>query len=463
MDEIRQYEIQINRIKKKYITQKGTIQHNTGSFFKLFPYVTTKNKQMTEFNGVIGAFSRIICGKELKSEINVNELMENIVDIVSEFDEPTSKESFRDIISNMFIVNNGSLINFNLKTINYIASSDDDINFAEFLYSTLFDEELKNIVQEHYNKKEKNILNKLVINALPDLKDKDYNNEKYKCYLPFIKEIFKKDFTFLIQHEDLYKNSLKRFLEYYYMFYVSQLCMKLNQFENVELTEPETLYYTLGWESISKNRTAYKFGLDLLSGKVRNIFSHAVLLDFLNCNNLEEKLTYTELFKLFNNMSEDEINKSKIYELYDFYLETINDVRLKDAKFNNRNSGNNGFDSLINLFSAIDYQFNNSSRYDPYQNYRSKFINFVYKSFGKRRGSLGYSLNLNEEDIILLTKICINNNNKLKLSYLFDEFKRRGISFDMDSKTKIIQLYEKLNLLEKKSDSGDAQYVKSIL
>ncbi|WP_010250378.1 DNA phosphorothioation-dependent restriction protein DptG, partial [Acetivibrio cellulolyticus] len=32
-----------------------------------------------------------------------------------------------------------------------------------------------------------------------------------------------------------------------------------------------------------------------------------------------------------------------------------------------------------------------------------------------------------------------------------------------DSKYKIIEIYEKLNILEKKSDSGDAQYVKSIL
>ena len=46
---------------------------------------------------------------------------------------------------------------------------------------------------------------------------------------------------------------------------------------------------------------------------------------------------------------------------------------------------------------------------------------------------------------------------------LFEEFEKRGISFDRDSKAKIIQLYEKLNLLEKKSDSGDAQYVRSIL
>ena len=62
-----------------------------------------------------------------------------------------------------------------------------------------------------------------------------------------------------------------------------------------------------------------------------------------------------------------------------------------------------------------------------------------------------------------MTKICINDNNKLKLSVLFDEFEKRGIFFDRDSKIKIVQLYEKLNLLEKKSDSGDAQYVRSVL
>lgn len=463
MEENIQYEIQIDRIKENYITPKGTIQHNTGSFFKLLPYVTTKSKQMLEFNGVFGAFSRIICGKELKSEINISDLIENIVDIVGEFDRTTSKDSFRYIINNIYINKNGKLVNFNLTTINYITASNDDINFAEFLYSILFDERLKGIVQEHYNKTEKNILNKLVLSALPGLKDKTYNVRKYRCYLPFVKEIFKEDFYFLIQHEELYKSSLKRFLEYYYMFYVSQLCMKLNQFEKADLTKPEILYYTLGWESISQNRTAYKFGLDFLCSKVSNIFSHAVILDFFNCVNFEEKFTYSELFDLFNKMDDDEINNSKIRELYDVYLETINDVIWTENKFVNRNSGNKAFDILLNLFSAVDYQFNNSSRNDPYKNYRNKFINFINKSFGKRRGSLGYSLNLNEEDIILLTKLCINNRKKLKLNCLFDEFKRRGISFDMDSRSKIIQLYEKLNLLEKKSDSGDAQYVRSIL
>ena len=52
---------------------------------------------------------------------------------------------------------------------------------------------------------------------------------------------------------------------------------------------------------------------------------------------------------------------------------------------------------------------------------------------------------------------------KIRLSKLFDEFEKRGLLFDRESKKKITDLYEKMNLLEKRSDSGDTQYVKSVL
>lgn len=83
---------------------------------------------------------------------------------------------------------------------------------------------------------------------MPILKEKQYQMDEYKCYIPYIKEIFIKDFRFLIKNEELYKNSLKRLLEYYYMFYVSQLSIKLDQFENAELdkVEKNLLYIILG-------------------------------------------------------------------------------------------------------------------------------------------------------------------------------------------------------------------------
>ena len=463
MSEEIQYKIDMDAIKKNYRMNNGGINHNSGNKFKLLPYITDESKQMTEFNGVIGNFSRMICDKELKNEFNINEFIENVVDGVAEFEGTTSKETFKNIVKTMFIDKEEQLVNFDIKTMNYISSSPEDNKFAKFLYSIFFNEETKSLAKEQYDTEVKNILNKLVLNALPELKDKIIESNEYKCYLPFIKELFIKDFEFLIKNEELYKNSLKRVLEYYYMFYVSQLSIKLGQFEKADLETPETLYYTLSWESTSKNRTAYKFGWELLSNSVNSLFSHAITLDFINHHGLNIQLTYKELFEIYKTSNDSDI-ENQLEELLSTYVNSINDIRWDEFVPKQKQSGNEAFDKIYKLFECIDYQFNNSSsRNGPYKKYKNKYVNFVYKSFGKRRGSLGYSLNLTEEDIILMTKLCINNNEKLKLSLLFDEFQKRGMTFDRDSQSKIIQLYEKLNLLEKKSDSGDAQYVRSIL
>ena len=158
--------------------------------------------------------------------------------------------------------------------------------------------------------------------------------------------------------------------------------------------------------------------------------------------------------------------EAQIEELCESYIERRQDGIVWDNFTVKRDSSENkAFDKVYKLFEAVKYQFQGktSTRTRANEAYRKWFIKFVEDNFAKRRGSLGYNLNLNEEDIILLTKICIKDNEKLKLSVLFKQFKKRGISFDRDSRAKIIQLYEKLNLLEKKSDSGDAQYVRSIL
>ena len=51
----------------------------------------------------------------------------------------------------------------------------------------------------------------------------------------------------------------------------------------------------------------------------------------------------------------------------------------------------------------------------------------------------------------------------MRLNDVFSEFELRGVFLDNHSKSEVMRYYEKLNLIEKKSDSGDAQYVKRIL
>lgn len=461
MCEVKSFNLDLEAIKATFKFDNG-FTHRQGINYKLLPYVANEKTLVSEFSGVVGAFSRLISDKKISGEFEAEAFIEEVADQIGEYEGEMPREAFKDIVRTMFI-DNGELVDFNIKTINYVSSTNSDEKVANFLYSVFFDEEIKEHVRKHYDREVDNILYKLVLKALPELKHKETSIGEFNCYLPFVREQFIKDFKFIISKEDLYKDSLKRFLEYYYMFYVSQLVMKLNSFEDADLTKAEKLYYTLDWERTAKTRTAHKFGWEKIKNDTGSLFSHAVVLEMLNHNNLEEKLGYKDLEVLFNNSNKEKVN-NQIEELIESYKEQLKDINWSGFKYANISSEIDCFNSVKELFGVVRYQFENSnSRSRANEAYRNWFVRFVQNNFAKRRGQLGYNLNITEDDIILMTKICINDKGKLKLNNLFEEFELRGLFFDRDSKIKIIQLYEKLNLLEKKSDSGDAQYVKSVL
>ena len=462
MCEVNNFKIDLNGIRETFKFSNSGLINKQGVNYKLLPYAANEKSLVEEFSGVVGAFSRIISNKELRDKFEVEIFINDVADRIGDYQDDLSKEYFKDIVKTMFI-DNGNLVDFDIKTINYIFSTVADEKIANFLYSTLFDENIKSRVNKYYDRKIDNVMYKLVLDSLPELKDKVISIGEYKCYLPFVRDQFIKDFEFLISQEELYKDSLKRFLEYYYMFYVSQLVMKLEQFEKADITKADKLYYTLDWEKIGKTRTAYQFGWEKIKNSTTSLFSHAVVLEMLNHNEINDQLGYKELAEIFNNMDEKEI-ESQLNELINEYISYAKHVKNWDGfKYENKECNANGFNLVKKLFSVIRYQFENSSRGRASDAYKNWFVKFVQNNFGKRRGRLGYNLNITEDDIILMTKLCINNQKKLKLNELFKEFELRGLFFDRDSKQKIVQLYEKLNLLEKKSDSGDAQYVKSIL
>mgnify|MGYP004520896557 CR=1 FL=1 len=463
MEEIKDFKIDLEAIKStfKFTENKNKVRHNTGNKYKLLPYTTKDENAVVEFSGVVGAFSRNICNKQLKEEFKVDLFIEDVADQIAYYPDETGRVNFKNIVRTMFIEND-NLVDFDIKTINYLSSTSSDDKIASFLYSVLFDEELKEDVSRHYDREVENILYKIVLKALPELEGKDCSLGEYKCYLPYVREQFKKDFKFIISNEDLYKDSLKRLLEYYYIFYISQLIMKLDKFEKADLSKPEALYYTLDWERTSKTRTAYQFGWEKIKNRLSYLFSHAITLEMLNNHGYNKQLNYVDLSELFIHLDTNNISY-EINKVTKAYKDQFQNINWNDFKTRGQESNVNGFEEVYELFETIKYQFEKTSRSGPNVGYGKWFEKFVNKNFGKARGQLGYNLNMKEDDIILMTKICINNREKIKLNRLFEEFELRGLFFDRDSKMKIVQLYEKLNLLEKKSDSGDAQYVKSVL
>ena len=91
------------------------------------------------------------------------------------------------------------------------------------------------------------------------------------------------------------------------------------------------------------------------------------------------------------------------------------------------------------------------------------YTTFITKFYRKNGGSLGTILSLNMKQLILMTALAVGQKQRIELNDLWKEFEKRGIIFDDDSRLEIVTILDKLNYIDKKSDSGDAQYVKSIL
>lgn len=111
----------------------------------------------------------------------------------------------------------------------------------------------------------------------------------------------------------------------------------------------------------------------------------------------------------------------------------------------------------------MEAQFLNTERKRANQFYNEKFSEFCKSRWVKNRKKSGLVLNLTERDVIFLTKICLRNEEKIRLVDLYKEYERRGLYLDNTSKEYLQEFFTKLNLIDKKSDSGDAQYVKRIL
>lgn len=482
-----EYKLDIDAIKKSYAVDeiKKTLKHNTGKRINILPYNTKYKKHkyknsIEKFDLTVGNFSRLISCREITNNFIDDNWLDTTIKNVSADEEGTiflkhfvkdiffnknSFEFFHPLIYN-YIGINEKVSSFETKN---AQSADFNQKLSIFLYNILIDSEdpeMKNLIEQVYQYQHQNILISLVIKALPPLRQTErQKKQSYKSCFDFVKSLFIEDFKFMLSDSNLFLNNFEIVLKYYYFFYVSQLSLKFRDQLSMNVTKPEPLYFTLEWESTGRSRTSYNSGWKYLSGAIQQLFSHANCLELLNHTTSNTgSYSYHELSEVVKNMSQTEIGELKkdLQSLIELYIKCVNDVEWRDFHRNEKYE-NEIYNAIYELFSRIDFQFNNSSRKEMYNYYMMWFEEFCKINFLKQRGQLGYTLNLSEEYLIVITKLCIKNNDKIRLKLLFNEYERRGIYFDKDSKKRIVQLFEKLNLIEKKSDSGDAQYVKFIL
>ncbi len=448
----------------KMFDSKGKLYHKSGNRFKLFPFVTQPNSiPVTELGPLIGSF---LCRVEEKKpkEITASELVEKLKEDTEI--QAGQEELFFETIRQLFFTTDGSLRPMNLQMIEHMTCTETSQNrIAEYLVDVLGSTEtLKKSLDLAKNKNSSNVLEAFVLSKL-EFEDEANSHEgvSYFRVVESLRSCFEEDFAYILEDPKRLREYLVSLLELYFFSYTAQTSLQLSRFMDGERDSNIPLYFCLEWEKTSQSRLCFTEGWQKLQGTIEKMLAHAVTLEILNqTKDGSELVDYIRLGEIVSDEEIDLEISEQIDQLTLLYRESITDcVEMNELEKKTSPAGMTSA-SLRYLYDSIRVQFENTGRIRAYGSYTNKFESYC-KKYLKSRGRSGLMLNLSEEDLIFITKLCIKDQEQVRLKDVFKGFERRGIFLDDISKEQATEYYEKLNLIEKKSDSGDAKYVKRIL
>ena len=439
------------------------ITHHQNDRFKLFPYTASgKTPIVTDMKDVIGDFIKTAIGVETPNT-DFQVLIEKVKDETGVDDE--DEDSLANIIralffyDNKFVADNIGLYAYKGATEN--SSVEKLARYLNDVFQIGSDETAA--INSAMQKYPYNAIEKLITDCLGSVPS---GKEQWdKSYFPVFEDAgqkFKEDFRFMLDNGMSTPEDLSDLLSLYYFYYTSQTCIALDQFGNGSRTQQTKLYFALDWEKVSANRECCKGGMKKLYDNVMHIFSHAITLELLNQTDDPDNIfDYKSLSDSVEKLElDDHYVASEIAKIEKIYTESVGDY--KDFSLIPYVESKSETDvAMRHLFECVNAQFiNRKSANDKYIN---KLYEFYRSRWLKNRKKAGLVLNLTERDIIFLTKISIQKRDRIRLVDLFKEFEKRGVYLDNISKGLLQEFFTRLNLLDKKSDSGDAQYVKRIL
>lgn len=461
------YSINLDLIREKF-KFGSSLRHNPKFPIEFLPYNTKFKDTQYNFREVVGEFIRLVGQKKLPEVVNTDELISNVLNKI-DFENVSQRSEFKQMVKTLFLDDHGQLYLFHPQTLYYININDNENKkLALFLYNVLWKQEAPWALETNQGNSN-DLMSDLLFKSLPELEAAPRSAKSYEDMIPGISDLFAQDFKWLATKNALFTSQIEKLISYYYFFYVTQFALRNEMMFNHFERKIKPVYFTFEEEEkLSKTRVSYEFGWRSLERSVNRLFSHVNLLKMLNLSkdSTNKLLTYQDIAEQIIGMSQDEVMmlEQDIDTLIDEYKEKLSGDSRWDLLGNFTPSHQiSVLNKLYMLLQMIDHQFNQSSRSKPYDEYKKWFVHFCQKCFLKSRGRAGKMLILDTDYLLFLTKIMIKDEPKIRLKKLFEEFGVRGIVFDRDTQTAIIEYFEKLNLLEKKSDSGDAIYVKAFL
>lgn len=184
--------------------------------------------------------------------------------------------------------------------------------------------------------------------------------QNVSCHM--LRKFLLKIFEVLTKDPTLYQDNIYRFLAYYYMFYVSQLAVKLSKFEHGDRNEIEKVFITLYEEVVTKVRPGYEYGWKYVKDKISHMFSHSVVMSMLSHNIENVHMDYIGFFDRFHESADDEQVAKEIKSIREQYMNWI-PLDYSGCKHNSEKDKKCATSAEVKkLFETIDYQFINGGR-----------------------------------------------------------------------------------------------------
>lgn len=468
-------------IDREYLTNllNDKKKHDTGRVADILPFQSKRTDNLnTQFHKMIGEYVRHITGvrvdeKAISSDLREFESGKNILSehIASkiEFEDDEAKYDFVRFIDE-YLFNQERMNTIHPYLFNFVPIEKNLTNefgkYARFLQDTLLQGDPE--ISEFFNQKEADdILTELIITNLDVLTKKvgtlNVQKGSYQPLLVHISNLYKEDLRFLSKHKEYFIQAFPQMTHYYAFMYATQLLWNLEQYEKGDMKEVFPFYYAFEWESITRRRKAadplegYKF----IQERAENLFPHIHTLSQLSHNKLNDKYLEDEPWSV---MSYHEIYNKVIEKGEDYasqFLRDINNWITDYSAWAKIPQPNEAF-TLRKAFETLFKCLKEGTSTTVAIKYGKNIEDLGSSMFLKRRGSIGYVLNLKHDFILMLVAVSVKNE-RIPLNQLYKEMERRGIALDYYSRQELVNLLDSHNILDKKSDSGDAQYVKPIL
>lgn len=280
--------------------------------------------------------------------------------------------------------------------------------------------------------------------------------------LPYVKKSFNEDLKWLMSLESsVIIRHIHLFLHFYICYELLQSIPKLT-YKNRNTEKTESFYFILQSEKASASHDGVRNWKEKMpKGLLDKVFGHSQALDILNSVLGRSVGFYKEII--------DSLIQTPFEENRDA-CETLLNIYQKEKRnvFSNRSSESASIEEIDTSVSSYEDFVEKLERLcvglqspSYISRMRKKIIDVLSIRFLQlRRGN--YVLVLDNEMLLFLIAM-ITKSERVKVEDMYKKFNEYGIIFNLGTKNAIESYLLKLNLLDRKSDSGEAQYVKVVL